>query len=114
MSSRPGGTRAEADEACPGCFLFERRGVCPMARPGYDWQHAAVAYRQAEELRRAVLEDSEIAPTGLIELVRREAADAVVARQMAQRALPGASLNTETDPRKEYVNVYAARSLRQR
>lgn len=100
---------------CPGCFLSERRGVCPVAHPGYDWQQAVRAYRQAEELRRAVLEDAEQASAGLIELVRQEAVEKSPASPTtaAPAALPpGMAPGTvETNPKKEEQHVHAAGSL---
>lgn len=104
------------DESCSGCFLYERRGACPVARPGFDWQQAAVAYRQAEQLRRAVLEDAEVAPAGLAELVRRDASvdqSSVTPRTTRQAALPAGlpPANLNPNPKKEDHHADAARSL---
>jgi hypothetical protein len=115
MSPRLRGRQAAADD-CPGCFLYERRGVCPMVHPGYDWQQAAVVYRRAQELRQAVIKDAEGAAAGVIELVRRDASAAPSRNQPASAspaALPAwhPPVNFESNPTKENSNVDAARPL---
>lgn len=89
-----------------------------MARPSFDWQAAAVAYRQAEELRQAVLEDAELAPAGLTELIRRDAAARPTSQEQTttQRALPAGAppVDFAINLKEDRSNVPAPRSFRQR
>jgi len=69
-----GGRRIPADAAgCErGCALYERRGICPMARDAYGLQNSAEAERRAEQFRAAIAQQAQTIPS-LPELVRREA-----------------------------------------
>lgn len=96
--------------SCPGCFLSERRGVCPMAEHASELDRAE-ARRRAELLRVSVL--AEVPDVlSLVELVRREAQHG---RQTAvQGALPPAPNQTIlNDSRKEFQHdSYRPRSVR--
>jgi hypothetical protein len=104
-----------ADDVCGGCFLYERRGVCPAARDAYDLQNSAAAERRAEQFRQAVTQDAQRTVT-LTELVRADAQ-----RQHPARLLPTSSLlalpkaaaeRTAHDSRKEAIHVVASRAPR--
>jgi hypothetical protein len=103
------------ETACHGCFLYERRGVCPIARDAYGPDVAAESEQQAEELRAAVRQDATTV-VGLSELVRRDAQ-----HHRSPRVLPAASpaelppapdQTVSTDSRKEAVYVHVARAVR--
>jgi hypothetical protein len=95
---------------CGGCFLYERRGVCPAARDAYGLQNSAAAERRAEQFRQAVAQDARLV-VSLAELVQAEAERPSAASLVgpAQPLLPAAG-SMPTDPRKEAVHVFAARS----
>ncbi len=61
-----------ADLPCEGCFLYERRGVCPVAREAYGLETPAEVQWRAEALHAAVLQDAGTVP-GLRELMRLDA-----------------------------------------
>jgi hypothetical protein len=110
-----------ADDVCGGCFLYERRGVCPAARDAYGLQNSTVAERRAEQFRQAVARDAQSIVT-LAELVRRDAQrhrDAQ--RQRPARLLPtpsplalpkAAAERTTNDSRKKVIRVFASGSPR--
>lgn len=49
---------SNAAAVCGGCFLYEHRGVCPMARDAYGLQNPAELERRAEALRVALAQDA--------------------------------------------------------
>ncbi len=100
-------------EACGGCFLFERRGVCPMAQDAYGLQNTAEAHHRADVLHTAVLRDAGTVPS-LGELVRLEAHQypaglAAACRLGLLAALPA---DPVPDSRKEIPHVAVPRALR--
>jgi hypothetical protein len=104
-----------ADDVCGGCFLYERRGVCPAARDAYGLQNSAAAERRAEQFRQDIAQEAQAVVT-LAELMRRDAE-----RQRTPRSLPMPSPlglpkpNAErvpTNSRKEAVRVPVSRSTR--
>ncbi|MFZ1154803.1 MAG: hypothetical protein WAN93_07865 [Solirubrobacteraceae bacterium] len=48
---------------CTTCFLYERRGVCPMAHDAYGLETPAEVQRRAELLRAAVVQDAQTVTT---------------------------------------------------
>lgn len=59
------------ETACHGCFLHERRGVCPMAREAYGLQNTAAEQQKADELYAAIRQDAEVVPS-LSELIHED------------------------------------------
>jgi hypothetical protein len=98
---------------CSNCFLFETRGVCPMARQAYGLETPAEVQRRAEALRAAIAHDAPAAP-GLADLVRLEAQQHQQELQVSSpRLLPAPPVQAiPHDSRKEVVHVVAPRPLR--
>jgi hypothetical protein len=84
-----------ADATCGGCFLYERRGVCPMARDTYGFQNSAEAGRRAERFRAAVAQEARRTPS-LPELVRREARLVPASTRLALRQIPTDPLSRDS------------------
>jgi hypothetical protein len=82
-----------AAAGCEGCFLYERRGICPMVRDAYGLQNPAEAQRRAEVLHDAIVLDAEAVPS-LSELVRLEGRQYPVGLAAASRL----GLVAATDP----------------
>ena len=103
----------EADEVCGGCFLYERRGVCPAARDALDLQNSAAVERRAERFRQAVAQDAQTVIT-LAELVRLDAArqhPASLPSVPSPLGLPKEGTERiPSDSRKEALYVIPARS----
>jgi hypothetical protein len=95
-------------EQCDGCLLFERRGICPMARDAYGLQNTAEAQRRAERFRQAIAQDAGTAPS-LLELVRQDAGRLPVSVWLGPCSAPVLDPLSH-DSRKEAVHVIPARS----
>jgi hypothetical protein len=95
-------------EQCDGCFLFERRGICPMARrDAYGLQNTAEAQRRAERFRQAIAQDAGTVPS-LLELVRQDAGRLPASVRLGLCSAPIADPAEESE--KEVVHVIPARS----
>jgi len=96
------------EQACDGCFVYERSGgVCPMARHAYGLESPAEARRRAEVLRAAVVQDSKTA-VSLSELVRLGASHP----RLAGLLLPSPIAEPiPTDSRKEAIRVAAPHTI---
>src|SRR5258708_31597481 len=68
----------EVQDKCGGCFLYERRGVCHMARDAYGLQNSPET-GQVERIRKAIIEEAETV-LSLPELVRLDTQRAISAR----------------------------------
>jgi hypothetical protein len=98
---------SDLEAACSGCFLYERRGVCPMVLDTYGLQNSAEAQRRAEALHAAVREDAKVA-VSLSELVRHGASRP----SLAGLLLPSRPAEPiPTDSRKEATHVSAPRTI---
>lgn len=107
FGSAPSGRTPLDGHECSGCFLYERRGVCPMARNAYGLE-GPEAQRRFEALRAAIVHDSKTA-VSLSELMR------LGAGPPPQAGLLLSSRPAEpipTDSRKEATHVSIPRSLR--
>lgn len=97
---------------CPGCFLYETRGVCGAARIAYDLQTPNEIEVRAEALRHAIRHDAHAA-RGLFERIRLDAERAaragLPAGQVPALNAPDA-VNWELGPEKEVAHV--SRALR--
>jgi hypothetical protein len=92
---------------CTTCFLYETRGVCPMARDAYGLETPAEIQRRAEVLRLAIAQDAHAA-RGLFDLLLREGQRQRPAALPASSplALPSAPTGpVSTDSRKERIRA---------
>lgn len=102
-----------ADVICGGCYLYERRGVCPTARDAYGLHNSAEAERRAERFRVAITQDAQ-GTVGLSELITLDTERLGVGSDLAasQRL---ALLNPDApsvsdDSRREKVHVATSRT----
>lgn len=102
-----------ADPVCGGCFLYERRGVCPTARDAYGLMNSPEAERRAEQFRQALAQDARTVVT-LPELIQADAAQTSVGAVLggSALALPAACKPQAQDHRKEASYAVPARSVR--
>ena len=110
---RPDQAPISTEQACDGCFLYERRGVCPMARNAYGFPNTAEAQRRTEALRAAILQDAGTI-LSLGELVRLEARQypAGLAAAFRLGLLAALPADPVPDSRKEIPHVAVPRALR--
>jgi hypothetical protein len=105
----------DIEDACQGCFLYERRGVCPAARDAYGLQNSMAAERRAERFREAVAHDARSLVT-LTELVRHDAKQSQPGpsddASPPLALLSAADSHQRPNSRKEAVYVHAARPIR--
>jgi hypothetical protein len=96
---------------CTGCFLYERRGVCPMARDAYG-PESPESQRQAELLRVAIRSELPDGAPNLIQLIQQEVQRRTQERlPTAPRLLPAAPAQSiPNNPQKEPINGSHARS----
>jgi hypothetical protein len=99
-------TSMDAAAGCEGCFLYARRGVCPMARDAYGLQNSAEAERRAERFRAAVAQEAR-RTTSLPELVRRDVRLMAASARLGLRPAPASALSH--DSRKDAAHVLPAR-----
>jgi hypothetical protein len=100
-------TPTGAAAGCDDCFLYERRGTCPMARDAYGLQNTAEAQRRAERFRQAITQDAGTVPS-LPELVRQDAGRLPASVRLGLCSAPVADPPKESE--KEVVHVEPARS----
>jgi hypothetical protein len=112
MGSSSDANRAD-NAVCEGCFLYEHRGVCPMARDAYGVQNSADAERRAERFRAAIVQEAGTR-SSLAELVAGEVAQRHVPRQLSLFTSSGLGPpeagRISTDSRKEVFHVASPRT----
>ena len=98
---------------CTACYLFETRGVCPMARDAYGLETPALVQQRVEALRAGLAQD---APTvlSLSELMRSDAQRQRLAAvpSSSPLVLPAAPAEPQSnDSRKEAIYAVPPHTL---
>lgn len=96
---------------CNTCFLYERRGVCPMARDAYGLETPAEVQRRAELLRAAVHQDAQ-AITTLAERIHGDARRQELAVRLPLLLPAPLSSPTPRASRKEQIHAVPPRTAR--
>lgn len=95
---------------CSGCFLYESRGVCAVARDIYGIEDPA----DVERLRAAVHAEI-VEAVSLVDLVRQEVGRGPAPRLLSSAPLaalpPVASQSISTDSKKEACYGHVARPV---